>query len=37
MTDEALRVKPGYLAASLRLARVQKEIGRGQSDAKGPG
>ena len=31
---EALRVKPGYLAASGRLARVQKEIGRAQSDAK---
>jgi len=34
---EALRLKPGYLAASFRLERVQKEIGRAQSDAKGPG
>ena len=34
---EALRVKPAYLAASLRLERVQKEIGRGQSDSKRPG
>lgn len=31
---EALRVKPGYLAASLRLERVQREIGRMQTDAK---
>jgi tetratricopeptide (TPR) repeat protein len=33
---EALRIKPGYLAASLRLERVQKEIARAQSDDKRP-
>jgi predicted TPR repeat methyltransferase len=32
---EALRVRPGYLAASLRLKRVERDIGRSQSDAKG--
>ena len=31
---EALRVKPDYLPASARLERVQKEIGRAQSDSK---
>ena len=31
---EALRVKPGYLAASLRLESVQRELGRMQTDGK---
>jgi tetratricopeptide (TPR) repeat protein len=31
---EALRVKPGYRAASLRLERVQREIVRMQTDAR---
>jgi tetratricopeptide (TPR) repeat protein len=33
---EALRVKPDYSPASARLKRVQIEIGRGESDARGP-
>jgi tetratricopeptide (TPR) repeat protein len=33
---EALRVRPGYIPASARLERVQKEIGREQSDSKAP-
>jgi tetratricopeptide (TPR) repeat protein len=32
---QALRVKPDHLPASARLKRVLKEIGRGESDAKG--
>jgi len=33
---EALRVKPDYGPAAARLQRVEKEIGRGQSDSKAP-
>lgn len=33
---EALRVNPGYTPASARLERVQKEIGRAQSDSRAP-
>ena len=33
---EALRVRPDYSPASARMARVLREIGRGESDARGP-